>query len=72
MPQKTVDQVDDWLTAREAARVTKLAEQTLANLRHRGRGPKYTKLSPGRSGRIRYRRSDIETWLAGRQIASAA
>lgn len=56
---------DEWLTSREAAELAKLAPQTLSNLRWRGEGPAYSKLSPGRGGRIRYRRRDVERWLAG-------
>jgi hypothetical protein len=37
--------------------------QTLAKWRSAGIGPAYIKTSPGRTGRILYRRSAIEAWL---------
>lgn len=36
--------------------------QYWANLRWRGRGPRYVKLSGGR-GSVRYRRRDLNDWL---------
>ncbi|MCX4824893.1 helix-turn-helix domain-containing protein [Streptomyces sp. NBC_01142] len=63
---------DDWLTAREASGVARVAEKTLANWRSRGVGPPYKKLSAGRGGRIRYRRGDVIAWLNGERIESAA
>ncbi|MFD5227426.1 helix-turn-helix transcriptional regulator [Streptomyces qaidamensis] len=56
---------DELLTPVEAARVAKLSVSTLKDKRWKGTGPKFIKLSPGRGGRIRYRRSDIEEWLSG-------
>jgi hypothetical protein len=63
--------LDDWLTTRETAEMSRLSLQTLANYRWQGVGPAYTKLRPGRSGPIRYRRRDVEQWLAG-ETAQAA
>jgi predicted DNA-binding transcriptional regulator AlpA len=45
---------------------------TLANWRWTGAGPEYIKTSPGRGGRIRYRRSAIEQWLNARTVSGAA
>ncbi|MFH9293834.1 MULTISPECIES: AlpA family transcriptional regulator [unclassified Streptomyces] len=45
--------------------------QTLANWRWMGIGPDYIKTSPGRSGRIRYRRSVIEAWLNAQTVNTA-
>ncbi|WP_405359784.1 helix-turn-helix domain-containing protein [Kitasatospora sp. NBC_00085] len=70
-PQTYASGAEEWLTSREVAQLTKLAPQTLSNLRWRGEGPAFTKLSPGRGGRIRYRRRDVEQWLAG-ETATAA
>lgn len=66
------DSPDDWLTPAEVARLTRLSQSTLKDKRWRGTGPKFTKLSPGRGGRIRYRRSDVDAWMNGEQSASAA
>ena len=65
------NRTDEWLTAAEAAAIARLSPQTLANHRYQGIGIPYSKLTPGRSGRIRYRRSDVERWLAG-DVAGAA
>lgn len=54
---------DELLTPREVAQLTKLSERTLANHRWQGIGPRFTKLSPGRGGRVRYRRRDVEQWV---------
>ncbi|MCX4780113.1 helix-turn-helix domain-containing protein [Streptomyces sp. NBC_01264] len=61
---------DEWLTPRQVAAMAQLSEQTLANHRYRGIGIPFSKLTPGRSGRVRYRRSDVERWLAGEPIAA--
>lgn len=42
----------------------------LAELRWRGEGPDYVKTNPGRSGRVYYRRSAIEKWIADRTVTS--
>ncbi|MFJ2737659.1 MULTISPECIES: helix-turn-helix transcriptional regulator [unclassified Streptomyces] len=61
---------DERLTAREASALARVSEKTLANWRSLGIGPPYTKLSPGRGGRIRYRRCDVLAWLAEREVAA--
>lgn len=58
---------DEWLTARETSALTKFSVQTLANWRSQKIGPCFTKLASGRGGRIRYRRRDVEAWLASQQ-----
>lgn len=67
MPARSSSAVgsNEWLTPRETAELAKLSTQTLANHRWRGTGPRFAKLTPGRGGRIRYRRRDVEQWLAG-------
>ncbi|GAA3256044.1 helix-turn-helix transcriptional regulator [Streptomyces lavendulae] len=54
----------------EVSKLLKVAVQTLANWRAAGVGPAYTKLSPGRAGRIRYRLHDVESWLDEQQEAA--
>ncbi|MFJ6438678.1 helix-turn-helix transcriptional regulator [Streptomyces sp. NPDC091416] len=48
------------------------SEQTLATWRWMGTGPDYIKTSPGRSGRIKYKRSAIEKWLDERTVSGGA
>ena len=63
---------DEWLTPAEAVNLAKLSVRTLSDRRWKGTGPPFTKLSPGKGGRIRYRRSDVLAWLRGDQKVSAA
>lgn len=42
--------------------------QTLANWRWCGQGPDYIKTSPGRGGRIKYKRSTFEAWLDAQTV----
>lgn len=57
------------LHTREAARYLSLAEKTLRNLRCRGGGPPFIRLLPGR---IAYRASDLDAWVASRQLQSTS
>lgn len=54
---------DDLLTPGETSLLVRLSESTLKDRRWKGTGPAYIKLSPGRGGRIRYKRSDVVAWL---------
>lgn len=64
---------EEWLTPPEAAKLAKLSVRTLSDKRWKKTGPPYRKLSPGKGGRIRYRRSDVLAWLQGDdQTVSAA
>lgn len=45
---------------------TGLSESTLARYRMRGGGPAFIKLTNNRQGVVRYRRSDVEAWIASR------
>ncbi|MET8803615.1 helix-turn-helix domain-containing protein [Streptomyces sp. NPDC004546] len=66
---RTTQQQDEWLTPKEASALTKLSLQTLANHRSQRIGIPYTKLGPGRAGRVRYRRSDVVRYLTARTVA---
>ncbi|MDH6432602.1 hypothetical protein M2158_001079 [Streptomyces sp. SAI-144] len=65
MSDRDTAQPDDFLTPKQvAAEYPALGStQTLAQRRWMGQGPDYIKTSPGRAGRILYRRSAIERWL---------
>jgi hypothetical protein len=56
------------LTVNEAAKYLKLKPNYLSQLRHYGKGPKFSKAS----GRISYHKDDLDTWLAARAAAKAA
>lgn len=74
MRKSTVDvlELDEWLTPSEAAKLAKLSVRTLSDRRWKKTGPPYRKLSPGKGGRIRYRRADVLAWLDGDKKASVA
>ncbi len=61
---------DDILTTAEVAAITRIAPGTLRAWRHyqRGEGPRSFTLG----GSVRYRRSDVDAWLAAQYEASAA
>lgn len=53
------------LTTPEAAVVIGYSPRTLEDMRQRGDGPPYIRLS---AGRVRYRRADVDAWLAARVV----
>jgi hypothetical protein len=59
---------DDFETPKEVAQRIKRTENWLAKSRCYGFGPPFLKIS----GLIRYRRSDVDAWLAGLEHASTA
>ncbi|MFA3877591.1 helix-turn-helix transcriptional regulator [Streptomyces sp. MMCC 100] len=60
------------LTPAELAAELGVSTKTLMNWRWQGTGPRYVKLTPGRSGRIRYRRRDVNAWLVSCAAGAAA
>lgn len=63
---------DELLTPRQVHTDYGFSPQTLANWRWIGQGPDYIKTSPGRGGRIKYKRSAIERWLNERTVSGGA
>lgn len=49
-----------------------ISEASLANWRWMGLGPDYIKTTPGRGGRIKYRRSAIEQWLTDQTVTTGS
>lgn len=62
----------EWLSPKQVTELLGVTEQTLANWRHRGNGPEYVKLSPGRQGAIRYSRKTVDAWLESRTLTSTS
>ncbi|MGW3846907.1 helix-turn-helix transcriptional regulator [Streptomyces fagopyri] len=60
-----------WLTRPQLAEELGISTRTLANWASTGQGPEFVKLSPGRSGRVRYHRSVIDTWLVSTRRTAA-
>lgn len=54
---------DELLTPKQVEAEYGFHARTLAQWRWMDLGPEYIKQSPGRGGRIKYRRSAIEAWL---------
>ena len=54
---------DVLLTPAEVGKMARLTERALASRRCRGQEPAYIKLSPGRTGPVRYWRSTVDAWL---------
>lgn len=56
----------------EAAEYLHLSPPTLERFRHVGDGPAFCKLTSGRRGAVRYRRCDLDVWLAARVVRSTS
>jgi predicted DNA-binding transcriptional regulator AlpA len=59
---------DQLLTPRQVHAEYGFTPQTLANWRWMGMGPDFIKQTPGKGGRIKYRRSAIEQWLEAQTV----
>lgn len=57
------------LNTKQVAAEYGFSETALRNWRYMGTGPEFIKLSPGKGGRIRYKRSSIERWLDERTVS---
>jgi hypothetical protein len=59
---------DQLLTPKQVHAEYGFHPQTLANWRWMDTGPAYIKTTPGKSGRIKYRRSAVEAWLNAQTV----
>lgn len=59
---------EELLTPRQVHAEYGFSPQTLANWRWTGQGPDYIKQTPGKGGRIKYKRSRIEAWLDAQTV----
>jgi predicted DNA-binding transcriptional regulator AlpA len=60
----TKTRISELLTEQDLAAELKMKPPSLADWRHRGKGPTYIKLGQ----LVRYRRSDVEDWLEARTV----
>ena len=60
------------LTTQAAAAYLGLSKPTLERFRLSGGGPIYAKLTPGPKGSVRYRSTDLDTWVASRLLRSTS
>lgn len=58
----------DIMNTIEAARYVRLGKPTLDRFRVTGEGPRFAKLG----GAVRYRRTDLDDWIASRLVASTS
>lgn len=56
------------MNVEEAAKYVRLGVGTLNRFRVSGGGPRYAKLG----GAVRYRREDLDAWIAGRLVRSTS
>jgi len=56
------------MSSKRTARYLDIAEQTLNNWRHLGRGPIFSKIGK----KILYRRSDVDAWLDAHRVKLGA
>ena len=61
-----------YLTPAQVADLMGCSVKTLSMWRYAGRGPRYVKTSPARSGRIRYAEAEVIAWMEARQQGGAA
>lgn len=54
---------DRWMTTPEVAAYIGYSISHLARLRVEGGGPPHAKIGRGKQGQVRYRRSDVDTWM---------
>ncbi|WP_236244525.1 AlpA family transcriptional regulator [Streptomyces sp. CC210A] len=62
----------EWLKASEVAAQLRVSTGTLSNWRSQGIGPNYTKLTPAQNAPVRYKKSDIDAYLAQQERGVAA
>ncbi len=55
-----------------AAKYLGLSKPTLERVRLTGNGPQYAKLTSGKRGPVRYRRIDLDAWIATKLIRSTS
>jgi predicted DNA-binding transcriptional regulator AlpA len=66
---EVLNMIERLMTATEAGALLAMTRGALAQLRYMGTGPKFVKLG-GRS--VRYRREDLEEWVARRTRTSTS
>jgi excisionase family DNA binding protein len=61
-----------WLTTKEAAEYLGMSCYALRMWRADGRGPRYSKLSDGRRGAVRYSKAAVDEWMVSREREKGA
>lgn len=63
---------DEYLTSAETAALLGYKNNTLEIKRCKGKGPPFIKLGDTPQAPVRYRRSDVEEWIAARRFVSTS
>jgi hypothetical protein len=63
---------DEYMTSVETAALMRLKPNTLEIKRCQGKGPPFIKLGDTRQAPVRYRRSDVEEWIAAQRFVSTS
>lgn len=58
----------EYLSTQQAAAYTGLSVDWFAKARQTDDGPPFIKISPSQGGSVRYKKSDLDAWLAERRI----
>ncbi|WP_349426904.1 helix-turn-helix domain-containing protein [Microbacterium sp. LWS13-1.2] len=58
-----MDAEDEWLTLAQAADLMRMTKATIAQMRYRGDGPRFYRLS---AKTILYKRSEVLAWMESR------
>jgi predicted DNA-binding transcriptional regulator AlpA len=61
-------ELPELLNTDQAARYVNMSRQAMSDMRHRGQGPRYSKLS---ARAVRYRRSDLDEWIESKSTGGA-
>lgn len=68
MSPETETATKEFLSTREVASLLSLDVSTLEFWRRIGRGPTCSKLAPGPTSPVRYRRRDIDAWVSANRV----
>lgn len=60
--------LDDMIDTRTAAAMVGVAPVTMQVWRGRGKGPRYYKVGPSRTGAVRYRRGEVLRYLKAAEV----
>jgi len=66
------DSISEFLDEDQLAKWLGLSKACIQRWRYTAQGPRFLKLGTGKHAAIRYRRADIESWLAERAVGGAA
>lgn len=63
---------DTLLTTQQAAAYLAISAKTLERFRCEGSGPVYVKAGPGKRARVRYKKSDLDAYIARQRRTSTS